>query len=78
MDLFSLYVLFSHFRPRGVTLGMSFSKCRLMHVHMYAYSFCYACMHNKRKIPLGTSRGLKWENKTYKLKRSIENRSKLI
>ena len=26
---------------------------------------------NKRKIPLGTSRGLKWENKTYKLKRSI-------
>ena len=26
---------------------------------------------NKRKVSLGTSRGLKWENKTYKLKRSI-------
>ena len=30
---------------------------------------------NKKKIPLGTSRGLKWENKTYKLKRSIERLS---
>ena len=26
---------------------------------------------NKRKIPMRASRGLKWENKTYKLKRSI-------
>ena len=26
---------------------------------------------NKRKIPLRASRGLKWENKMYKLKRSI-------
>ena len=36
--------------------------------------FCTCiCMNNlcknKKKIPLGTSRGLKWENKTYKLKR---------
>ena len=34
-------------------------------------------MHNlfkkkKRKISLGTSRGLKWENNTYKLKRPIK------
>ena len=26
---------------------------------------------NKRQIPMRASRGLKWENKTYKLKRSI-------
>ena len=26
---------------------------------------------NKRKIPMRASRGLKWENKMYKLKRSI-------
>ena len=26
---------------------------------------------NKRQIPTMASRGLKWENKTYKLKRSI-------
>ena len=32
---------------------------------------CITYEKNKRKIPLGTSRGLKWENKTYKLKRSI-------
>ena len=28
---------------------------------------------NKKKIPLRISRGLKWENKTYKLKRSINS-----
>ena len=27
---------------------------------------------NSRKIPMRKSRGLKWENKTHKLKRSIE------
>ena len=27
---------------------------------------------NQRQIPMGASRGLKWENKTYKLKRSIQ------
>ena len=36
MDLFSLYVLFSHLRARDVTPGNSFFQCRLMHVHMYA------------------------------------------
>ena len=46
MDLFSLYVLFSHFRPRDVPKG-------------------------KKLFPGVTSRGLKWENKTCKLKRSI-------
>ena len=54
MDLFSLYVLFSHFRPRDVTPGNT--------------SF-----QTTSSVPLGTSRGLKWKNKTYKLKRSIEN-----
>ena len=41
---------------------------------MSSYARAYVCItyeKNKRKIPLGTSRGLKWENKTYKLKRSI-------
>ena len=27
---------------------------------------------NQRQIPMGASHGLKWENKTYKLKRSIQ------
>ena len=36
MDLFSLYVLFSHFRPRDVTPGNSFFQCCLLNVHMYA------------------------------------------
>ena len=33
---------------------------------------------NKRKIPMRTSRGLKWENKTYKLKRSIPRAAFLV
>ena len=33
--------------------------------------FTYNVRKNKRKIPLRTTRGLKWENKKYKLKRSI-------
>ena len=32
---------------------------------------------NKRKTPLRTSRGLKWENKTYKLRRSIQSHLRL-
>ena len=38
IDLFSLYVLFSHFRPGDVMLleGIVSFKCRLMHVQMYA------------------------------------------
>ena len=31
---------------------------------------------NKRQIPMRASRGLKWENKTYKLKRSISSTHK--
>ena len=50
-----------------VTLGNSFFQ-------MSSYARAYVCItyeKTKEKIPLGTSRGLKWENKTYKLKRSI-------
>ena len=64
IDLFSLYVLFSHFRPRDVTLGNSFFQ-------RSSYASAYVCKLMKKtkgEIPLGTSRGLKWENKTYKLK----------
>ena len=36
IDLFSLYILFSHFRPRDGLRTVSF-KCRLMHVHPCPY-----------------------------------------
>ena len=45
-------------------------KCRPMHVHPSTY----ACnlWQEKRHIPWRTARGLNWESKTYKLKRSIQ------
>ena len=45
-------------------------KCRHMHVRPRAY-VCVISEKTKRKIPWRTPRGLNWENKTYKLKRSI-------
>ena len=68
IDLLSLYVLFSHFRPRDATRGNSFFQ-------MSSYARANVRItndKNKRKIPMRASRGLKWENKMYKLKRSIE------
>ena len=68
IDLFSLYVLFSHFRPRDATRGNSFFQ-------MSSYARANVRItneKNKRKIPMRASRGLKWENKMYKLKRSIQ------
>ena len=53
VDLFSLYVLFSHFRPRDGTLENCF------------FQMSYA------RASTWTSRGLNWENKTYRVKRSI-------
>ena len=41
-----------------------------MHVRPRAY-VCVINEKTKRKIPWRTPRGLNWENKTYKLKRSI-------
>ena len=67
MDLFSLYVLFSHFKPRDVTRGNSFFQ-------MSSYARANVRItneKNKRKIPMRASRGLKWENKMYKPKRTI-------
>ena len=58
-----MYILFSHFRPRDVTLGKTFFQ-----MSSYAREYVRITYEN----PLRTSRGLKWENKTYKLKRSIE------
>ena len=67
IDLFSLYVLFSHFRPRDATRGNS-----LFQMSSYARANVRITnKKNKRKIPMKASRGLKWENKMYKLKRSI-------
>ena len=68
IDLFGLYILFSHFRPRDATRGNSFFQMS---------SYARANVHitnekDKRKIPMRASRGLKWENKMYKLKRSIK------
>ena len=66
VDFFSLYVLFSHFRPRDATRGNSFFQ-------MSSYARANVRITNeesKRKIPTRASRGLKWE-KMYKLKRSI-------
>ena len=68
IDLFSLHVLFSHFGPRDATRGNSFFQ-------MSSYARANVRItneKNKRKIPMRASRSLKWENKMYKLKRSIE------
>ena len=54
IDLFSSYVLFSHFRSRDATRGKK-----------------------KWKIPMTASRGLKWKNKMYKLRRSIRSNFRL-
>ena len=70
IDLFSLYIVFfSHFRPCDATRGNSFFQ-------MSSYARANVRISNeknKRKIPMRASRGLKWENKMYKLKRSIES-----
>ena len=58
-------VWFSH--SRDATLGNS-----LMNVQMNA-----DLKKNKKNIPMRASRGLKWQNKTNKLKRSIERRIQL-
>ena len=58
---------FPHFRPRDATRGNSFFQ-------MSSYARANVRItneKNKRKIPMRASRGLKWKNKTYKLKRSI-------
>ena len=43
-----------------------------MHVHPLAY-VCITYLKAKKQIPWITSRGLNWESKTYKLKRSFGN-----
>ena len=74
IDLFSLYVLFSHFRPRDATRGNSFFQ-----MSSYARANLRITNEKTKEIPMRASRGLKWENKMYKLKRSIElSQGKLI
>ena len=57
MNLLSLYVLFSHFRPRDATRGNSFFQ-----MLSYARANVRKTIekHNG-KIPIRASRGLKWE-----------------
>ena len=64
MDLFGLCVLFCHFRPRDATRGNSFFQ-------MSSNARANVRITNERKIPTRASPGLTWENKMYKLKRSI-------
>ena len=55
INLFSLYVLFSHFRPRDATRGNRFFQ-------MLSYARANVRItydKNKRKIPMRASRGLK-------------------
>ena len=62
-----LVCLFSHFRPRDTTRGNSFFQ-------MSSYARANVRItneKNKRKIPMRASRGLKSQNKMYRLKRSI-------
>ena len=67
MDVVSLYVLYSCFTPCDATLGNCFFQ-------MLFYAHAHARIMKTQKdtvIPMRTSPGLKWENKTYNLKRSI-------
>ena len=66
IDFFSLYVLFSHFRRCDSTPGNSFFQMSYARANV-----CITNDKNERKIPMRASRGLKWENKMYKLKRFI-------
>ena len=67
LDLFSLYVLFSHFRPRDATRGNS-----LFQMSSYVRANVRITNDNKQKANSHeASRDLKWENKTYNLKRSV-------
>ena len=64
IDLFSLCVLFSHLRPCDVLMGI---------LPLFFHKLCIHVHENKttkKLFPRVASRDLKWENKTYKLKRS--------
>ena len=70
MTFVSLYVLFSHFRPRDVTPEVCFFQ-----LSSYVRVSTWICMHNlwkdKRHILLRTSCVLNWESKTCMLKISL-------
>ena len=69
IDLLSFCNLFLHFRPRDVIPENSF-----FHMSSYAREGIHKIMKNKQKIPLRTSRALKWENKTSNLSVSIKKK----
>ena len=66
IDLFRLYVLFSQYRSCDNTLENFFFKFRLIHVHIYAQFM--------KRPRVMFPWDLYWENKIYKLKRSILSR----
>ena len=74
IDLFSLNVLFSHFRPRDVLKAILLWFFRKLFVHKLFHKTTFDW---KKLFSRVTSRGQEWENKTYKLKRSIQRPEKL-
>ena len=66
IDVFSLYILFSQCRSCDVTLEscfFEFASCSRAYIRII--------YEKTRQTLLGTSHDLHWENKIYKLKRSI-------
>ena len=70
IDVFSLYVLFSHSDHVMVPDRTVFFKFRLIKVHPRAY-VCIINEKTKGKFPGKFFRDLNWENRTYKVKRCI-------
>ena len=62
MDLFSLYVFFSHYRLRDVLTGIFL---------LFFFINCMCICTCVRLFPGVASRGHKWEDKTCRLKRSF-------
>ena len=63
IDLFSLYILFSQCRSCDVTLESCFFE-----IASYSRAYVRIIYEDKRKIPLGTSHDLHWENKNVQAK----------
>jgi len=74
IDLFSLYVLFSQNRSCDSTLENSPFKFHLIHVHISMHSLWKDKGSNSSELPWD----LYWENKIYKLKRSIPTFSNVL
>ena len=74
IHLFTLYVLFSEYRPCDVLQGICLLSFHVLCIHRQ-WRGCTCVRRNlKKKMFSGVaSLGLKWENKTYKLKMSLHS-----